>query len=186
MAADRIRVLLETVTRLYHKQTLPHLENLLQKTSEADLFALFRLMGHEERSNILPLLARDTAVRIFQSLRLEDRIRIVEIAEVRDILPIIEDVSLDDQQTILSRIKGPNRNPLTAAIAINQHAQSGIDDSMMSMDEIGGQTSEIDKTEAEPSSSEKNQITKTSQRKTSAFNPEKAQILTETIIQLHE
>ncbi|MBF0294830.1 MAG: magnesium transporter [Magnetococcales bacterium] len=182
MIPDRIRVLLDTVTRLYHKQTLPHLENLLQKTSEADLHALFKLMSHEESARIFPLLGREIAARILLSLRIEDRVRVAEVAEVREILPILEELSSDEQQAIVSRIKGVNRNPLNAAIAIRRNVQAAnmMDDSMMGLDESGQQESYV--SAAAPGSA----LEPSGARKPVAFDPERIRMLKETILQFHE
>ncbi|NGZ06148.1 MAG: magnesium transporter [Magnetococcales bacterium] len=179
MAQDRIGVMLETVTRLYRKQSLPHLENLLAKSAEQDLTALFRLMRDEESTRILTLLPRAKAARVLRTLTLEQQIKIVSLAEMREIQPILEELTADELTPIAERLDKSKQNPLHIIIAMRQLPANMIDDRMM-----GRTNGEINASDL-PADGSTQQLSSTSINTRPPQNLEKAQILVENITTLY-
>ncbi|MEO5347123.1 MAG: magnesium transporter [Magnetococcus sp. YQC-9] len=184
MASDRISVMIETVSRLYRKQSLPHLENLLGKTSENDLIALFKAMRDEESSRILLLLPRAKAVRVLRALSTDQRVNLVSLAETREIIPILEELPPDELTQLVNRVEKSKQAPIQALLSMRKRPTNLVDDRMMgrSGDEIDLHEEEHD-TPTDASFSAAGERPGKSDRATK--NLEKAQMLVENIETFH-
>ncbi|GAB0057741.1 hypothetical protein SIID45300_02073 [Candidatus Magnetaquicoccaceae bacterium FCR-1] len=178
MAQDRIGVMLETVSRLHRKQSLPHLENLLGKTSDTDLIALFKAMLDEESARILPLLPRVKAIRVLRALSTDQRAHLVSLAEIREILPILEELPPDELNQLASRVEKNKQAQIRMLLSMRQRPTTLIDDRMMGCSsKDGGDAASED--EDSPGTE------KTTPSEHSPKNLEKAQLLFENIQTFH-
>ncbi|MBF0418515.1 MAG: CBS domain-containing protein, partial [Magnetococcales bacterium] len=182
MAQDRIGVLLETVSRLHRKQSLPHLENLLGKTSESDLIALFKAMGDEEGARILLLLPRAKAARVLRALSTDQRAHLVSLAEPREILPILEELSPDELTQLTSRIEKSRQTQIQALLAMSKRPTTLINDRLMGRtpDNADGHIPSGDEAPPQEGSQERSERGERAPK-----NLEKAQMLVENIQTFH-
>ncbi|MBF0260888.1 MAG: magnesium transporter [Magnetococcales bacterium] len=180
MAQDRIGVMLETVSRLHRKQSLPHLENLLGKTSETELIALFKAMRDEEGARILPLLPRVKAIRVLGALSTDQRAHLVSLAETREIMPILEDLPPDELNQLASRVDKPKQEQIQILLNMRRRPTNLIDDRMM-----GRSSENADGSVATPDDEYGTSPEKSVSSDRAPKNLEKAQMLFENIQTFH-
>ncbi|MBF0164185.1 MAG: magnesium transporter [Magnetococcales bacterium] len=180
MAQDRIGVMLETVSRLHRKQSLPHLENLLGKTSETELIALFKAMRDEEGGRILPLLPRVKAIRVLRALSPDQRAHLVSLAETREIMPILEDLPPDELNQLASRVDKPKQEQIQILLNMRRRPTNLIDDRMMGRSPENADGSVATPDDEYPTSPEKSLSSDRAPK-----NLEKAQMLFENIQTFH-
>ncbi|MBF0341291.1 MAG: magnesium transporter [Magnetococcales bacterium] len=184
MAQDRISVLLETVTRLYRKQSLPYLENLLNKTSENDLTLLFRMMRDEESVRILPLLPRAKAARILRSLSVNQKAKIISLSEVRDLMPTLEEFPAEELSLLLGHIDKAKHGQIQAILNMRQRPVNLVDDRMMGKSEVDPEASMGSDMDLGYSDEVGENTGGSSTTKHALLNQEKVQMLQESIERL--